>query len=525
MKAIKKLMAALLAVAMLCAIAVPAFAVGENTPSIKAPDNGHTYEVYQIFTGSVSVDTGKKVLTDVKWGKNADSTHSEGTTVEESVLDELEALANSSDEQAILTTVKKYVNLKSNPLVTLTNGQKEQVAAGYYLIKDKDNSLPNNTADQSQAYTLYLVEIVDGEVTINPKTDAPTVEKKVKENSNKFTGTEYGEGYNDTADYSIGDSVPFKLIGSVPDMSHFQSYKYEFYDTLADSFNMPAETEVKAYLVSSKSEECTENNAIDSSAYTVNVSGHKIEVKFNNLKSVNGIATGKYVVVRYDAVLNSSASIGKGTPGNTNEVYLKYSNNPNQEGEGQTPVDKVIVFTYELDVTKIDGQDHEKKLPNAEFVLKNAAGKYATVDTTSYKLTGWVDSQNEATTLTSDANGLFKVIGLDDGTYYLKETKAPTGYNPVNDDIKIVITANTSNGQNGSGAVGELTAITVTVGEKNGTGNVENGTVGVEVENNMGATLPGTGGIGTTIFYIIGGGLMVAAVVLLITKKRMEKNN
>ena len=115
------------------------------------------------------------------------------------------------------------------------------------------------------------------------------------------------------------------------------------------------------------------------------------------------------------------------------------------------------------------------------------------------------------------------MIGLDDGTYFLKETLAPSGYNTLSEPIKLVISADTTNGQNGFGNTTELTTIDVTV--DNGTrtsGNVANGTVSIDVKNNRGTTLPGTGGIGTTIFYVIGGGLMVAAAILLITKKRME---
>lgn len=125
--------------------------------------------------------------------------------------------------------------------------------------------------------------------------------------------------------------------------------------------------------------------------------------------------------------------------------------------------------------------------------------------------------------MVSDATGLFKVIGLDDGIYFLKETLAPSGYNTLSEPIKLVISANTNNGQNGFGKTTELTTIDVTVDNGTATsGNVANGTVSIEVKNNRGTTLPGTGGIGTTIFYVIGGGLMVAAAILLITKKRME---
>ena len=233
-------------------------------------------------------------------------------------------------------------------------------------------------------------------------------------------------------------------------------------------------------------------------------------------------------MVSYSAKLNEKASIGQGTPGNTNEVYLEYSNNPNGTGTGKTLEDKVIVFTYELDVNKVDGNNVDKKLPGAKFKLLNSdQTKYAQVDANS-KLIGWTNDETTATELESDVNGLFKVIGLDDGTYFLKETLAPSGYNTLAEPIKLVISANTNNGQLGSGNTTELETISVTVGNDPSAsgattvGNSATGTVNITVKNNRGTTLPGTGGIGTTIFYVIGGGLMVAAAILLITKKRME---
>lgn len=327
---------------------------------------------------------------------------------------------------------------------------------------------------------------------------------------------------------ALGDMVPFKLIGRIPDMSRYQTYKYVFHDTLCKAFDAPAESNIKVSLSDSKA---TLGTDIDSTLYTVSVITNTdgettITVSFPNLKSVIGVAKDKYIVVSYSARLNEKASIGQGTPGNTNEVYLEYSNNPKGTGTGRTPDDKVIVFTYKLDVTKVDGKDANTKLEGAKFKLLDVTKtNYAKVDTTTNKFIGWTSNEADATELVSDASGLFKVIGLDDGTYFLKETLAPSGYNTLSEPIKLVISADTTNGQNGFGNTTELTTIDVTV--DNGTrtsGNVANGTVSIDVKNNRGTTLPGTGGIGTTIFYVIGGGLMVAAAILLITKKRMENH-
>ena len=526
-KAMKKLMAALLAVAMVCAMAIPAFADGSSSTStaavtmytITAPNNKHTYEIYQIFTGTPFTDatTNQTTLSDIKWGKNAASGNAEGTAVSDTVLNALAAVSGTN-ETAILTEVEKYVNLNGTPAFKATYGSPASVPAGYYLIKDDDNA----TVD---SHTLYLVEVINQNIDIQPKTDVPSVEKKVQENTKYQTDLTYGTGYNDTADYHIGDMVPFKLIGRIPDMSHYTTYNYVFHDTLSKAFDAPAESNIKVSLSDSKA---TLGTDIDSTLYTVGVitdaAGETtITVSFANLKSVIGVAKDKYIVVSYSAKLNEKASIGQGTPGNTNKVYLEYSNNPNGTGTGWTPVDTVIVFTYELDVTKVDGQDASKKLENAKFkLLDSTKTKYAKVDKTTNKFIEWTN-EADATELVSDVTGLFKVIGLDDGTYFLKETMAPSGYNTLADPIELVITADTSNGQNALGAVTELKTIYVAVGSDPAvSGNAATGTVGIDVKNNRGTTLPGTGGIGTTIFYVVGGGLMVAAAILLITKKRME---
>lgn len=303
------------------------------------------------------------------------------------------------------------------------------------------------------SHTLYLVEVINQNITIQPKTDVPSVEKKVLENTKYQQDDGFGTGYNDTADYHIGDMVPFKLIGRIPDMSRYQTYKYVFHDTLSKAFDAPSIANIKVYLSNSKA---SLDNDITSSS-TINVSTDSdgettITVSFNDLKLVSGVAKDKYIVVSYSAKLNANASIGQDTPGNTNEVYLEYSNNPNGTGTGETPEDKVIVFTYELDVTKVDGQNASTKLEGAKFkLLDNTKAYYAKVDTTTNKFIGWTSNEAEGTELVSNENGLFIVIGLDDGTYYLKETLAPSGYNTLAEPIKLVISANTNNGQIGFG--------------------------------------------------------------------------
>lgn len=507
------MLALLAAFALVLAMAVPAWADG-GTCSITAPNNEHTYEVYQIFTGTLSEDNGTKVLSDIKWGKNGinDGTAvTVGESVPETVLNAIKSVATKSDSEK-LTVIEKYVSLTGEKFNTVKSGTTLNVPAGYYLIKDTDNSYDN----QHDAYTQFIVEVA-GKVSFQPKTDYPTVEKKVQENS-KTNGTtgDYGGKYNDVADYSIGDAVPFKLIGSIPDMSQYSTYKYTFHDTLAKSLTVPAKADVKVYMSSNKAG--SDKQDITSN-FTVEVSGQEITVHTDNLKTITGISANKYILVEYSAVLNSNAAINKENVtdtdnGNINKVYLTYSNNPRNESEaGKTPEDTVIVFTYKIEATKVDGETN-KELQGVTFRIYKMSGDekwYAQV--ADGKLNGWVKTANDSCVLTSGKDGKFSLAGLDDGTYFIEEITPLPGYNSI-DPVEIQVNGNTNNGQSGNGATSELTDVTFTVGKK-----TENA---ITIVNNAGTTLPSTGGMGTTVFYVVGGGLMAVAVVLLVTKKRME---
>lgn len=513
MKRVKRVLALLAAFALVLAMAVPAWAE-EATCSITAPNNRHNYEVYQIFTGTLSENNGTKVLSDIKWGKNGtngDTPVTEGDSVPETVLNDITRVATKPDSEK-LAVIEKYVNLKGEKFTTVNSGTTENVPAGYYLIKDADNSYD----DQHDAYTQFIVEVA-GKVIFQPKTDYPTVEKKVQENSktNETTG-DYGGKYNDVADYSIGDAVPFKLIGSVPDMSQYSTYKYTFHDTLAKSLTVPAETNVKVYISSDKAG--SDKKDITSN-FTVTVSGQEITVHTDDLKTIDDISADKYILVEYSAVLSSNAAINKenvtGTDkGNINQVYLTYSNNPRNGSEaGKTPVDTVIVFTYKIEATKVDGGTN-KGLKGVTFrIYKMSDDKKLYAQVAEGKLSGWVTIANNNCVLTSGEDGTFSLAGLDDGTYFIEEITPLPGYNSIA-PVKIQVNGNTKNGQTGNGETSELTDVTFTVGET--TDNA------ITIVNNAGTTLPSTGGMGTTVFYVVGGGLMAVAVVLLVTKKRME---
>ena len=546
MRKVKKLLGLLLAAVMVLAMGVPTFAAsGSYTLTISGASDGHTYEAYQIFAGDLSEN--EQTLSNVKWGDGVNGeallaalkgTEEEPTAYQTcmtaaDVAKVLESYENNSSE------MKAFADIAGQHLTKTTSGTASAynedsksytisgLAAGYYLVKDKDDSVPG-----TDAYTDFILKVVQN-TTVTPKSDVPTVEKKVQEDDKYNQDGGYGNGYNDVADWNIGDAVPFKLIGTLPtNFADYDIYQYIFHDTLSDGLDLN-EGSIKVYYASDKAG--TDKTEIPLGKYEVEAPGTEgtdqcsFEVAFADLTSVEGVTANKYIIVEYTATLNKDAEIG--LPGNPNKVYLEFSNNPNSGGEGdtgKTPEDKVIVFTYELDVTKVDGADADTKLEDAEFKLYDENGKYVIVDADG-KVIGWADNEAGGSTLKSDENGLFKVSGLDDGTYWLKETKAPDGYNLITDPIKIEIKATTVNDQDWTAMEGPSDALTaleikVTVGSTttSGTGNTETGIVATDIKNNKGATLPETGGMGTTIFYVLGAILVLGAGGLLIARRRTD---
>lgn len=498
-KAMKKLMAALLAVAMVCAMAIPAFADGSSSTStaavtkytITAPKNGHTYEIYQIFTGDYDA-LQPSMLTNIKWGENGTGTV--GAAVEQNVLNALSAVASSASDKAKLDVIENYVKLDTTPVAIVTNGSSVEVVGGYYLIKDQDGSLSG-----SEPYTTYLVSVV-GNVTISPKSnDVPEFEKKLKD-TNDSTGDT--TGWQDSADYDIGDYIPFRLQGTVPeDYDSYKTYYYAFHDVEEKGLTFDPSS-VKVFVGDEET-----GTKIDASNYTVVTNpadGCTFEIVFDDLKNIPSVTAKSIITVTYESTLNGNAVLG--AQGNVNTAKLEYSNNPRGNGTGTTPWDNVIVFTYKVVVNKVD-QDNNP-LVGAQFTLTK-------------KINGGTEVIKTMTIDSSETQ--FTLSGLDDGEYTLTETATPAHYNTIS-PITFTVNADHTITWETERREDILTSLSgdKKVGEITFTSSKTDGTLTTNVINNIGTTLPGTGGIGTTIFYVIGGGLMVAAAILLITKKRME---
>lgn len=499
----KKLMSFLVTLVMVLSMTATVFAAPVDTTISVGNGDNRTYDVYQIFTGDLSGD----VLSNVKWGLNGTGT--EGQAVPQDTLNALQAVKDAETETEKLEVIKQYVNLESTAFGTVSKDNDLTAPTGYYLFKDV------TTPVAGQAYSLYVVEIV-GPTTFNPKKGEVESFKKV-DDKNDSTGSENDVVWQDSADYDMGDMVPFQLTGTVPaDYEHYNAYFYSFHDVESQGLTFDPESVVVKV-----------DDTVISSGYEVVTSGleegETFEVKFQNLKAINEVEAGSEITVEYESELNTNAVIG--ALGNPNDMYLQYSNNPNSEwtpswgtdeddndndGQtdeedekegptGKTTLDRVIVFTYKVEVNKVD-QDLQP-LQGAEFTL---AKKLADGSTTNIAV---VMGEDLAT---------FTAVGLDDGDYVLTESVTPAGYNTIA-PVEFTISATHEE------EAAEPKLLTLEGNAANGNlieGSIETLTLKTTVVNQAGTTLPETGGVGTTLIYVIGAVLVLGAGVVLVTKKR-----
>lgn len=509
MKKMKKMMALVIAVVMMMAMTMTTMAAGDTyTITINNSVNGYVYEAYKIFGADLKDDT----LSNIEWGNGVNSTDflaalkadttygSKFTTCTTAAQ-----VAKVLEENKSATFNEWFATVVANELGTVAgastydavNSEYEisELTAGYYFVK-------NTTVPGDGAYTKYVLKIVkDTEVT--PKSSIPSATKKVNE--------------KDTQDYNIGDDVPFTFTTKVPDMTHYSEFKMVFEDTLdagftfwnGDSNNLTVKIGTKVL--------------ISNTDYTVTKVGNGFNLSITNLKAITGINEDDQIVVSYTAKLNESAKLGDEV-GNKNTMVFKFSNNPNNAASlGQATADEVIVYTYELDVLKVK-KDTAEVLSGAQFVLYRNDGvnnEYVSVDANSV-VSGWSTTKPAIATFISGGDGKFVVKGLDAGTYYLEEIKAPDGYNLLDAPVEVIIASVTADSWETGNSTEGLTSLSVTAAGNAGTANEAKGTLEVSIGNQAGSLLPETGGIGTTIFYAAGAIMVVGAVVVLVTRKRME---
>lgn len=479
--------------------------------TITAQESDHTYGAYQLFNGNVS--DGK--LTDISWGSGIDS---------DALLAELKN--GSIDELKDVTSAPKLAEklskLESSKVIEFSKIATKHVTGtaktftksgeaapysykatlgeadhGYYLVKDTD--------EKAAALTSPILKVAGCTVTVEAKGSVPTSTKKIKEDS---TG-EWG----DTADLDVGQEAPFKLTGTMPsNIADFTTYKYGFKDFISKGFTLPEGFAAKDLTVKIGDKEITPDTvnvtAITDDTHGAEYNGGKqIEIMFTDLKATAKAAgveltADSEVTVEYSATVNDQAVIGGA--GNPNKSLVVYQKDVTDgDGLGETPEDEVWAFTYQLDTTKVDSADPETKLKDAQFRLYNSdKSKSAKIE--NGKISAWVDGE-AGTVITTPEGGVFNIAGLDADTYYLKEIKAPAGYNlPTGDDayFKFVIAASLTVGDDGKG---KIESLTITPDKEQATdGDIPTGKVSMDITNTSGSTLPETGGIGTVIFTVVG---------------------
>ena len=494
-KAMKKLMAALLAVAMVCAMAIPAFAAGgagattgEGKITIDNAVIGHTYKIYRILNLQYN-DTAKSFRYEKndKWGAFV-----EEQTAYLAVDSKTGVVTWANSDNADNGTAIKALAVAAGQHVTDTPSlaaDDSKVAASNTVIFD---NLPLGwylVVSDLTTDAICSIDTTAKQVTIREKNGVPTVTKEVE-----YASGSWGEGN----DGNVGDTVNFQTTIYVTDGN---PTNYVLHDKMSNGLAFQTGT------ISVK------KNGDPFTDYTIEtpIDDCTFEIKFKE----GSLHTNDKVVVTYSATINSNAVVG--TAGNENETWLKYGNN------GETTHGRTKTYTWKFNILKFftDSNDEKQYLADVEFVLyrKNNTtdpAEYAKFDSNN-KLSGWTEAESEAGKLKTKATSIVGVEGLDKGTYFLKEITTPDGFNGLTSDVEVQITSscNTLNGA--------TYTVQYKMADEEDFTDTDDEKV-VPIENKRGTTLPGTGGIGTTMFYVVGGGLMAAAAILLITKKRMENH-
>lgn len=548
MKNTKKFAAMIAALTLsACSIAPMAMnASAADSTSITMKDGAETnttstFKAYKILDASVSGsaytytvnDTYRAILKSAL-GVADQTDDADNKKLDAAILAEMEKLNADTLRPVADKIYKAILSGDVNADATAASGVFSEVPQGYYLIAE--TALGSENTDGTMS--LVMVDTMGEEnLEITTKKEGPSFQKKLKDTNDSVANST--TGWQDSADYDIGDAVPFQLKATLPaDYDKYDHYKLVFHDDLNkvgenNVFTLDASS-FKTYVDKNENGSCDEGEEISTATLNQSPSGTHangfdcdFEVTIADLKAEAlkdlGITKDMPIYVEYSATLNENAALGKA--GNWNDAYLEYSNNPYNDGTGdtdttsKTPVDTTVVFTYKtvVDKIKMNGTTPES-LAGATFVLE----KYNATE----------EKWDEKKLVKSEDGTSFSITGIDDGNYRLSETEAPAGYKKIDGYIEFTVTAkHTENGDKAELALTSLSG-TLTDGEIH----IQNRTdkemevdedlsiISAKVINTSGSELPSTGGIGTTIFYLGGGAMVAVAGVFLITKKRMGKS-
>ena len=489
---------------------------------------GKTVNAYKMFSATVGGEGANKAvsytLTDTWKPFFMDSTASglNGATdanvndkaneyVSELAGDNLVAFATKASNWA--QTQAKNITADKTATVSAgaTNGNYTATFTGldygYYVV-----AVPGATLANTSGQYATLVSVDSTNVNANIKGSLPTVDKKVQVNGNGA----------DTADAKIGDTLTFTLTSTIPDMSAYDTYTFNFKDTLSKGLTYGDITSVTVEGVDAPLVKDTDYTVTTTPAAAGNT---LLTVGMTDFKNKQQTNAGKKITVTYTATLNENAVVGGA--GNVNSATIQYSNDPSSTGTGESEPDKVRVFTYGFTVDKYTGDNYNDaatRLAGAEFTLTakgdTSAIKFVQVNAGSatedavYCVAKAGETAGTTTTITTPANGKVVFQGLKNGEYTLTETKAPAGYNKLASAIGVKV--------NGSNDGTDTTNATVNItynNDNNDTTYDQTASNGViPVQNKSGAILPGTGGMGTIAFTVIG--VLVIALGVAWTLKR-----